>query len=78
MGGAVRDARIRLSPACCCSRLRAGSTSRGNLNPISKILIYNINIYFCFWLEYQLEYCTPLDHPFAFDFTSTLRNHDWQ
>jgi len=41
-------------------------------------LIYKINIDFDFWLEYQLEYCTPLDHLFAFDLTSTLRNYDWQ
>ena len=52
--------------------------SRGKLNPISKILIYKTYIDFYFWLEYQLEYCTPLDHPFAFDPTSKLRNHDWQ
>jgi len=51
---------------------------RGNLNPFGKILIYNINIDFYFWLEYQLEYCAPLDHSLAFDLTSTLRNHDWQ
>ena len=51
---------------------------RGNLNWLSKLLIYNINIGFCFWLEYQLEYCIPLDYLFSFDLTSTLRNHDWQ
>ena len=51
---------------------------RGNLNWPSKLLIYNINNDFNFSLEYQLEYCTPLDHPFAFHLTRTLRNHDWQ
>lgn len=51
---------------------------RGNLNWLSKLLIYNINNDFNFSLEYQLEYCTPLDHPFAFHLTRTLRNHDWQ
>ena len=51
---------------------------RGNLNPLSKQLIYKIYIDFYFWLEYQLEYSTPLDYSFAFDLTSTLRNHDWQ
>ena len=50
----------------------------GNLNWLSNLLIYNIKNDFNFSLEYQLEYCTPLDHPFAFDVTSTLRNHDWQ
>ena len=29
---------------------------RGNLNPISKIMIYMVNICFYFWLEYHLEY----------------------
>lgn len=28
---------------------------RGNLNLLIKLLIYKINIGFCFWLEYQLE-----------------------
>ncbi len=51
---------------------------RGNLNRFCKLLIYNVNSDFNFLLEYQLEYCTPLDQPFAFDLTSTLRNHDWQ
>lgn len=41
--------------------------SRGNLNSYSKLLIYRVNIYIYFWLEYQMEYCTLLDHPFAFD-----------
>ena len=51
---------------------------RGKLNRFGKLLIYIINDYFNFWLEYQLEYCTPRDHPLAFDLTSTLRNYDWQ
>lgn len=51
--------------------------NRGDFNLLSKLLIYKTNIDF-FWLEYQLEYSTPLDYSFAFDLTSTLRNHDWQ
>ena len=43
---------------------------RGNLNRLSKLLICNINVFFGFWLEYQLEYCTLFDHLFAFDLTT--------
>jgi len=46
---------------------------RGNLNPLSKVLIYGVNLDFYFWLEYQLEYCTPRDQPFAVDFAVNLR-----
>ena len=49
---------------------------RGDFNMLSKLLIYKTNIDFCFWLEYQLEYCIPLAHPFAFDLTSMLRDHE--
>jgi len=52
--------------------------NRGDFNLLSKLLIYKTNIDFYFWLEYPLEYSTPLDYSFAFDLTSTLRNHDWQ
>lgn len=32
---------------------------RGNLNSFNKLLIYKINNYLYFWLEY----CTPFEHP---------------
>jgi len=51
---------------------------RGKLNLISNVLFYIINIDFYFRLEYQLEYCSPLDHPFSFNLTITLRYHDWR
>ncbi len=33
---------------------------RGNLNLLSKIMIYMVNICFYFWLEYHLEYRAKL------------------
>ncbi|MDY7530777.1 hypothetical protein RGV33_03640 [Pseudomonas sp. Bout1] len=51
--------------------------SRGNLNPLSKLLIYSVNIDHYFWLEYQLEYCTSVDYPFAFDLARTFWNRVW-
>lgn len=70
----MRDSRQFTKPQMQQSPHLAGvvvfGLGRGNLNPFSKILIYNINIGFYFWLEYQLEYCTSLDYPFAFDLTT--------
>lgn len=34
----------------------ANLVGRGNLNLLSKMLIYKANIILFFWLEYQLEY----------------------
>jgi hypothetical protein len=55
-----------------------GLVGRGNLNPFGKILICKYLCRFEFFLEYQLEYGTPLDHLFAFDLTSTPRSHGWR
>lgn len=51
-----------------CNKARTGRAllvlriwwSRGNLNPLSKIMIYIANICFYFWLEYHLEYRAKL------------------
>ncbi|PMY44778.1 hypothetical protein C1X69_27170 [Pseudomonas sp. FW305-67] len=78
LGGRRRDKpQMRQSPHLA-GFVVFGLVGRGNLNLFCKLLIYNIYNYFYFLLEYQLEYCTPHDHPFAFDPTRTLRNRDWQ
>ena len=51
---------------------------RGDLNPISMLLICRCFMDLDFLLEYQLEYDTPLDYLFAFVLTSPLRNHNWR
>ncbi|MDY0833438.1 hypothetical protein [Pseudomonas sp. SED1] len=43
---------------------------RGNLNLLSRLLTYKVNIVFCFWLEYQLEYRAKLVARLHFDLTT--------
>ena len=49
------------SPKCRKARtVRAFLVGRGNLKPLSKIMIYIANSCFYFWLEYHLEYRAKL------------------